>query len=121
MPLYRIRHRPTDAFRYLEAPSAQVACTLAGWRIGDCHVSLLREGPLTYPDRPERLILHSQDLTELQQRLDASRGGLFRIQSYATSALGWAGEHPTEEQYRNIIRLIQDVAIATLEQPPEDP
>jgi hypothetical protein len=121
MPRYRIRHRPTGAFRELEAPFAQDACTLAGWMIGDCHVELIRDGPLTYPDRPERLVLHSQDLTELQQRMDASRGALVRIRSYAASALGWAGEHPTEEHYRNIIRLIQDVAIATLDKLPEDP
>jgi hypothetical protein len=121
MPRYRIGHRPTGAFRELEAPFAQDACTLAGWKIGDCHVELIRDGPLAYPDRPERLVTHSQDLTDLQHRLDVMRGALVRIRSYAASALGWAGEHPTEEHYRNIFRLIQDVAIAAFEQLPEDP
>jgi hypothetical protein len=121
MPRYRIRHRPTGAFRELEAPFAQDACTLAGWMIGDCHVEIVREGPLTYPQRVERLITRVQNVTELQGRLGAVRGGLVQIQSYAASALGWAGEHPTEEHYRDIIRLIQDLAIATLEQLPEDP
>jgi hypothetical protein len=106
LPRYRIRHRPTGAFRELEAPFAQDACTLAGWMIGDCHVELIQEGPLTYPDRPERLVIHSQDLTNLQQRLAAARRYLGRawVELYSPWALSDKGGKALVKHLQGVAR-----------------
>jgi len=47
MPRYRITNRITKEVYEVEAPFAQDACEALGWLIGDCHVQLLREGPMT--------------------------------------------------------------------------
>jgi hypothetical protein len=119
MPRYRIGHRPTGAFRELEAPFAQDACTLAGWKIGDCHVELIREGPLTYPDRPERLITHSQDLTELQQRLAAVEAalGLIRTLAYDGMLSLAACRDLTEAQAELLTRFRRIQSIASGDKP----
>ncbi len=38
MKSYRILHRPTHAYRVVRADTAQDACEMCGWVIGDCFV-----------------------------------------------------------------------------------
>lgn len=39
---YQIKHRPTGNSAILGAPSAQEACEVNGWRIGDCIVKEIK-------------------------------------------------------------------------------
>lgn len=54
MPRYRVTNRITKETYEVEAPFAQDACERLGWLIRDCHVQLLREGPLSRLDEPPR-------------------------------------------------------------------
>jgi hypothetical protein len=56
VPRYRVTHRESKAFTVIEAPTAQDACQICGWMIGDCHVQPAAEQPFSYPQRPEELV-----------------------------------------------------------------
>jgi len=44
---YRVTNNKTGEMEEIEAPYAQTACDILGWPIGDCNVTLLREGPFS--------------------------------------------------------------------------
>jgi len=50
--MYQITNRATGQSHEVEAPYAQEACERLGWRVGECHVQVLHEGPYTRAEAP---------------------------------------------------------------------
>jgi len=68
MPRYRIRNRITGELAEVSAMSADQACRVVGWLIGDCYVLELGSKPNLY--NPKRYVRPDPKLIKKEQSHD---------------------------------------------------